>query len=82
MAKVKGDVKLNRVTGALIREMRKRGGMSQTALGKKMGVSFQQVQKYENGTTRLSIPRVFQVAKVFNMKPSDLVGEIEKRSRP
>lgn len=81
MAKVKGDVKLNREAGTLIREMRKRGGMSQTVLGKKMGVSFQQVQKYENGTTRLSIPRLFQVAKVFSMKPSDLVAEIERRAR-
>src|SRR5688572_21757049 len=37
-------------------------GVSQTALGSDLGVTFQQIQKYENGTNRVSAGRLQQVA--------------------
>jgi transcriptional regulator with XRE-family HTH domain len=33
--------------------------MSQHALGKALGITFQQIQKYENGTNRISAARLF-----------------------
>lgn len=40
--------------GSRIRQRRKALGLSQQALGSAIGVSFQQLQKYENGTNRCS----------------------------
>ncbi len=51
----------------LIREMRKAAGMSQMRLAEKLGVSYQQVQKYEKGATRLSVSRLQQLADIFGV---------------
>jgi transcriptional regulator with XRE-family HTH domain len=51
--------------GSLIREMRKAAGMSQMRLADKIGVSYQQIQKYEKGASKLSVPRLMQIADVF-----------------
>lgn len=53
--------------GSLIREMRKASGMSQMRLADKIGVSYQQVQKYEKGASKLSVPRLMQIAEVFGV---------------
>jgi transcriptional regulator with XRE-family HTH domain len=41
-------------------------GMSQETLGKSLGVTFQQIQKYEKGTNRVSGGRLWEIAKLFN----------------
>jgi transcriptional regulator with XRE-family HTH domain len=50
-----------------LREERVRHGLSQTDLGKRLGVSFQQVQKYEKGTNRLSAAALYLVARELNV---------------
>jgi len=41
--------------------------MSRAALGDKLGVSFQQVQKYENGTTRISAGKLQQLSQILDV---------------
>ena len=41
--------------------------MSQTALGEAIGLTFQQVQKYENGTNRISASRLFALSGVLDV---------------
>ena len=41
--------------------------MSQTDLGKAVGLTFQQVQKYERGFNRISSSRLFEFAKVLDV---------------
>ncbi len=53
--------------GKLIREMRKAAGMSQMRLADKIGVSYQQIQKYEKGASKLNIDRLTQMAEVFGV---------------
>lgn len=53
--------------GRRIREARVAKGMSQTDLGDQLGVSFQQVQKYEKGTNRIGASRLLQTAKALNV---------------
>ncbi|MGD2080226.1 MAG: helix-turn-helix transcriptional regulator [Nitrospirota bacterium] len=48
--------------GSLIRRLRKASGLSQKALSEKIGVSYQQVQKYEYGTSRITVDRLRQLA--------------------
>ena len=47
--------------GANLRRMRKAAKISQTELGRRIGVTFQQVQKYELGQNRLSVDRMHDI---------------------
>jgi transcriptional regulator with XRE-family HTH domain len=42
-------------------------GLSQAALGEKLGVSFQQIQKYESGVNRVSAARLFEICSVLKV---------------
>ncbi len=53
--------------GARLRVRRTLLGMSQTTLGEAIGLTFQQVQKYENGTNRISASRLFDLARVLDV---------------
>ena len=53
--------------GQKIRELRKTKGMSQMELAERIGLSFQQIQKYEKGINRISVPRLYQIAKALNV---------------
>lgn len=46
-------------------------GLSQTALATQLGVSFQQVQKYEKGANRVSASRLHQIATVLGCSVAD-----------
>ena len=50
-----------------IRAARLELGVSQTALAERLGVSFQQVQKYEQGTNRIGAGRLFDLARALNV---------------
>lgn len=60
---VASDVKL----GARIRIRRVEKGISQSDLGKILGLSFQQVQKYENGINRVGAGRLQQIATALDV---------------
>jgi transcriptional regulator with XRE-family HTH domain len=53
--------------GESIRAHRLIAGMSQSDLAGKLGVSFQQVQKYEKGTNRVGAGRLPQIAEIFGI---------------
>ncbi len=55
--------------GQRIRERRKAVGMSQTELSVLMGFSYQQIQKYENGSSQISIDKLLLFAKILNVTP-------------
>jgi len=58
--------------GTRLRQRRALLGMSQTALGNAVGLSFQQVQKYEQGSNRISSSRLFEFAMVLDVPVSHL----------
>jgi transcriptional regulator with XRE-family HTH domain len=53
--------------GRLVRALRMSRNLSQTELGNQIGVTFQQVQKYESGVNRISMGRLTRVAKLFRV---------------
>jgi transcriptional regulator with XRE-family HTH domain len=53
--------------GARMRDRRHELKMSQLDLGKALGVTFQQIQKYERGKNRVSASRLFDICKVLNV---------------
>ena len=57
--------------GRMIRNFRQSAGLSQERLAEKIGVTFQQIQKYESGYTTLNIIRLQQIALALNVSVSD-----------
>lgn len=57
--------------GAAIRDRRIALGLNQSQLGRALGVTFQQVQKYEKGTNRVSASMMFRAAAELGVKPGD-----------
>ncbi len=53
---------IDRHVGNRMRRRRRELGVTQTALAERLGVSFQQVQKYEHGVNRMSASRLYEVA--------------------
>ena len=63
----KGISPIDTHVGARLRQRRTLLGMSQTTLGDALGVSFQQVQKYERGTNRMGSSRLFDLSRVLDV---------------
>ena len=67
--------KNEKLIGELIRQIRKSSGLSQMQLAEKIGISYQQVQKYEKGTNRLSVSRLKQISGVLGVPISLFLDE-------
>lgn len=59
--------------GRLLKLARKRVKYSQAELGRAVGITYQQVQKYESGVDRLSTSRLLQMARVMEIDPTELL---------
>ena len=53
--------------GSRVRLRRMLLGMSQERLGESMGLTFQQVQKYEKGVNRIGASRLYQISKILDV---------------
>ena len=58
---------IDRHVGSRVRMRRKMLAMSQTKLGDALGVTFQQVQKYEKGTNRIGAGRLQQISHILQV---------------
>ena len=63
--------------GNAVRCARKQQGLSQEALAEQLGVTFQQVQKYERGTNRISASVLFRIAQTLKMRPDAFFPAID-----
>ncbi len=66
---------MDRAIGARVRARRRSLSMSQSDLAARLGVSFQQVQKYERGANRISGSTLVAAARALQTSVSWLVGE-------
>ncbi|MCZ6741343.1 MAG: helix-turn-helix transcriptional regulator, partial [Alphaproteobacteria bacterium] len=60
--------------GERVRLRRKLLGMTQNGLGDALGLTFQQVQKYERGANRISASRLCELSRVLDVCPRDRCG--------
>lgn len=63
--------------GANVRACREHLKMTITKLAEGCGISFQQLQKYEDGINRVSASRLIQIANVLNVDVCDLLDQDE-----
>lgn len=61
---------IDRHVGSRVRMRRILLGMSQEKLGEALGLTFQQVQKYEKGTNRIGASRLQQISQTLNVPPA------------
>ena len=66
------DWLIGKKIGSVIRMRRVKLGLSQTDLGNALRVSFQQIQKYENGTNAVASTRISDLCRALEMTPNDL----------
>jgi transcriptional regulator with XRE-family HTH domain len=62
--------------GQAIKSRRTMLGYSQEVIGEKIGVTFQQIQKYEKGANSLNLPRLFQISDALGCRVTDIIGQI------
>src|SRR5215467_2730040 len=62
--------------GARMRQRRTLLGMSQEKLGTAVGLTFQQIQKYERGSNRIGSSRLYEFAKVLDVPVSYFFDEM------
>jgi transcriptional regulator with XRE-family HTH domain len=63
--------------GSRIRLRRRELGLSQEQLAHEVGITFQQVQKYEHGTNRVSFSRLVDIARALSCGVMDIVGDLD-----
>ena len=61
--------------GLKLRSLRKSVGMSQEVLGRHLNITFQQIQKYERGTNRISASMLVKAARALGCRPTALLPE-------
>ncbi|TDR85352.1 helix-turn-helix domain-containing protein [Enterovirga rhinocerotis] len=66
----KSPASLDLTIARAIRALREARGLSQAKLGEAIGVTFQQVQKYERGANRISSSRLQRIADTLNVPVS------------
>jgi transcriptional regulator with XRE-family HTH domain len=67
--------------GSRIRKFRESRGMSQSQLGEKLGVTFQQVQKYEKGKNRVGASRLQMISTALGVPVEHLFTDVAGTSR-
>lgn len=64
--------------GDRIRRLRQLRRLSQSRLGDAVGLSFQQIQKYESGKNRMALSTFVRICEALECRPSDVMSEVER----
>ena len=67
--------------GKRVRMYRVKAGISQTDLGQHLGVTFQQIQKYEKGLNRISSSRLQKISELLNIPVAALFDDLPGAKR-
>lgn len=76
------DREFDTAVGERIRACRRDAGLNQTELARAAGVTFQQVQKYENGVNRVAASRLSTISRALGVPASALLGEAPDGGEP
>ncbi len=72
--------------GARVRERRRALRMSQSELGVQVGLTFQQIQKYERGSNRISASKLYEIGQILHVSAAwffaGCEGAVEDRNAP
>ncbi|GLQ16931.1 helix-turn-helix domain-containing protein [Maritalea porphyrae] len=66
--------------GQMVRTRRKACRMSMKSLAQSLGITYQQVQKYETGSNRIPVSRLAMIAELLGCSPGDFYAELPQHS--
>lgn len=78
MQKAKSPNEIDVIVGGNVRRIRNLLGMSQETLGLKLELTFQQVQKYEKGTNRISASKLIAMTRALGCSIDQLFDGVDK----
>jgi len=70
---------IDRHVGAKLRILREANGFSQASLANRVGLTFQQIQKYEHGKNRVSASRLWQFCEELHVTPNDFFEGLDNK---
>ena len=73
---VRSPTEFDKALGERIGKLMKERGVTQQALGKAVGVTYQQISKYVNGDNRLGVWRFLQICSALGVDPPKILAEI------
>ncbi|MFY0689058.1 MAG: helix-turn-helix transcriptional regulator [Cyclobacteriaceae bacterium] len=77
--KTKGkSTNIDIILGQNLKEFRTLNGLSQDKLGALVNVSFQQIQKYEQGQNRIPASRLYEFSQILNISLAQLYGDMQQ----
>ncbi len=76
------EIEIDKRIGQRIRERRIVLGLSQTELADGLGITFQQLQKYENGSNRIAAGRLYGCAQLLDVPPEYFFEGLEGSDTP
>ena len=68
---------LDQALGLRVRLRRKDLGLSQSALAQAVGITFQQIQKYETGANRISFSRLVEICDALDSNVTAIIGDLD-----
>ena len=81
MKNARSPQEIDAYVGHKLKQIRLASGISQTELAEAAGVTFQQLQKYEEGANRVSIGRLYSLAKTLDVPLDYFVDGFKARGR-
>lgn len=78
----KSASEIDNYVGLRMRKRREELGISQGRLGRHLGLTFSQIQKYEKGTNRIGAGRLYQIASFLGVKPSYFFDGLDGTAAP
>lgn len=71
---------IERALGSALQQLRQSRGLNQTELGRRLGVSLQQIQKYESGKDRMAASTAFRAAEILSVEVSALYAGLRSKA--
>lgn len=73
---------IDAAVGKNLQNIRALRGVSQSELGSRVGVTFQQIQKYEKGVNRISASKLVEMADVLDVAIADFFDGVSAKNKP
>lgn len=80
--RARSPTKVDRLVGSRLKDLRKRRGLTQSDLALPLGISFQQLQKYETGVNRISAGMIASAAEILGANVSDFFSDMPEKPAP
>ena len=74
--KLAGELK---VLGEVLTRVREREGLKQSEVAERLGLPASYLSKIENGTRRLDVIELIQIAEAMDVEAAELIRQVEKR---